>query len=148
MFTADGFLLTNAHVVGSSRSGTVAFADCTSGGFTVVGRDPLSDLAMIRAQTATPEPADLGDSDEPVVRQLVVAVGDPLGLSGSSPPGSCPGSAARCPSTCGGAPGGPARCAWARWSRARPRTGPVCARAIWCWAQDAARWPTRRACSG
>ncbi|WP_220449515.1 trypsin-like peptidase domain-containing protein [Nonomuraea longispora] len=65
VFTADGFLLTNAHVVGSSRSGTVAFAGCTSGGFTVVGRDPLSDLAMIRAQTATPEPADLGDSDEP-----------------------------------------------------------------------------------
>ncbi|TDE58462.1 PDZ domain-containing protein [Nonomuraea mesophila] len=83
VFNPDGFLLTNAHVVGSSRSGTVAFADGTSGGFTVVGRDPLSDLAVIRAQTATPEPADLGDSDELVVGQLVVAVGNPLGLSGS-----------------------------------------------------------------
>ncbi|TDC83384.1 PDZ domain-containing protein [Nonomuraea deserti] len=83
VFTADGFLLTNAHVVGSSRSGTVAFADGTSGGFTVTGRDPLSDLAVIRAQTATPEPAELGDSDELVVGQLVVAVGNPLGLAGS-----------------------------------------------------------------
>ncbi|MFC5833347.1 S1C family serine protease [Nonomuraea insulae] len=83
VFTADGFLLTNAHVVGSSRYGTVAFADGVSGDFEVVGRDPLSDLAVIRAQTATPPPAELGDSDELVVGQLVVAVGNPLGLTGS-----------------------------------------------------------------
>ncbi|NUP69329.1 MAG: PDZ domain-containing protein, partial [Nonomuraea sp.] len=83
VFTADGFLLTNAHVVGSSRTGTVAFADGSSGDFVVVGRDPLSDLAVIRARTPTPEPALLGDSDELVVGQLVVAVGNPLGLAGS-----------------------------------------------------------------
>lgn len=83
VFTADGFLLTNAHVVGSSRSGTVSFADGSSGDFLVVGRDPLSDLAVIRAQVPTPEPAVLGDSDELVVGQLVVAVGNPLGLTGS-----------------------------------------------------------------
>lgn len=83
VFTADGFLLTNAHVVGSSRSGTVAFADGSSGDFQVVGRDPLSDLAVIRAQGGTPEPAVLGDSDALVVGQLVVAVGNPLGLAGS-----------------------------------------------------------------
>ncbi|MFI7611681.1 S1C family serine protease [Nonomuraea terrae] len=83
VFTADGFLLTNAHVVGASRAGTIAFADGTSGGFEVVGRDPLSDLAVIRAQTVTPPPAELGDSDGLVVGQLVVAVGNPLGLAGS-----------------------------------------------------------------
>ncbi|MEV4568079.1 trypsin-like peptidase domain-containing protein [Nonomuraea sp. NPDC049419] len=83
VFTADGFLLTNAHVVGTARSGTVAFADGGSGGFEVVGRDPLSDLAVIRAQTPTPPPAELGDSDDLVVGQLVVAVGNPLGLAGS-----------------------------------------------------------------
>ncbi|MFI6600965.1 S1C family serine protease [Nonomuraea sp. NPDC050536] len=83
VFTADGFLLTNAHVVGSSRSGAVSFADGSSGDFLVVGRDPLSDLAVIRSQVATPPPAVLGDSDELVVGQLVVAVGNPLGLTGS-----------------------------------------------------------------
>jgi S1-C subfamily serine protease len=83
VFTADGFLLTNAHVVGSSRAGTVAFADGSSGEFLVVGRDPLSDLAVIRAQVPTPGPVVLGDSDELVVGQLVVAVGSPLGLAGS-----------------------------------------------------------------
>ncbi|GAA3240223.1 S1C family serine protease [Nonomuraea helvata] len=80
---SPSFLLTNAHVVGSSRAGTVAFADGSSGDFTVVGRDPLSDLAVIRVQAATPEPATLGDSDKLVVGQLVVAVGNPLGLAGS-----------------------------------------------------------------
>ncbi|MFI6503775.1 S1C family serine protease [Nonomuraea typhae] len=83
VFTADGFLLTNAHVVGSARGGTVAFADGSAAEFTVVGRDPLSDLAVIRAQGPTPEPAVLGDSDKLVVGQLVVAVGNPLGLAGS-----------------------------------------------------------------
>ncbi|GAA2682079.1 trypsin-like peptidase domain-containing protein [Nonomuraea recticatena] len=83
VFTSDGFLLTNAHVVGSSRSGSVAFADGSAGDFTLVGRDPLSDLAVIKAQGPTPEPALLGDSDALVVGQLVVAVGNPLGLAGS-----------------------------------------------------------------
>ncbi|GAB2951964.1 S1C family serine protease [Nonomuraea fastidiosa] len=83
VFTADGFLLTNAHVINGARTGTVAFADGVSGGFEVVGRDPLSDLAVIRAQTPTPPPAELGDSDGLVVGQLVVAVGNPLGLTGS-----------------------------------------------------------------
>ncbi|MEV6984172.1 trypsin-like peptidase domain-containing protein [Sphaerisporangium sp. NPDC051017] len=83
LFTDDGFLLTNAHVVGGATSGTVAFADGTSAGFTLVGADPLSDLAVIRASGPTPEPAELGDSDGLVVGQLVVAVGNPLGLVGS-----------------------------------------------------------------
>lgn len=83
VFAPDGLLLTNAHVVGSTTSGTVAFADGSSSAFRVVGRDPLSDLAVIRTDGATPEPAELGDSDELVVGQLVVAVGNPLGLTGS-----------------------------------------------------------------
>lgn len=82
-FTADGFLLTNAHVVGGAHSGQAAFADGTTTSFTVVGTDPLSDLAVVRADGSTPEPATLGDSDGLVVGQLVVAVGNPLGLAGS-----------------------------------------------------------------
>jgi len=49
----------------------------------VVGADPLSDLAVLRASGATPPPAELGEADQLVVGQLVVAVGNPLGLAGS-----------------------------------------------------------------
>jgi len=83
VFTSDGFLLTNAHVVGKAQSGTASFADGTSAPFTVVGADPLSDLAVLRASGTTPPPAELGEADQLVVGQLVVAVGNPLGLAGS-----------------------------------------------------------------
>jgi S1-C subfamily serine protease len=83
VFTADGFLLTNAHVVGHSPGGTAAFSDGTTTPFQVVGADPLSDLAVLRATGATPDPAELGEADGLVVGQLVVAVGNPLGLSGT-----------------------------------------------------------------
>ena len=83
VFTADGFLLTNAHVVGRAVGGTANFSDGTTAAFHVVGADPLSDLAVIRATGATPEPAELGEADGLKVGQLVVAVGNPLGLAGS-----------------------------------------------------------------
>ncbi len=83
VFTGDGFLLTNAHVVGQANGGTAAFSDGTSVPFRVVGADPLSDLAVLRANGQTPEPAELGEADRLVVGQLVVAVGNPLGLAGS-----------------------------------------------------------------
>jgi S1-C subfamily serine protease len=83
VFTGDGFLLTNAHVVGRAQGGTAAFADGTTVPFRVVGADPLSDLAVLRATGATPPPAELGEADDLVVGQLVVAVGNPLGLAGS-----------------------------------------------------------------
>ncbi|WP_300607395.1 trypsin-like peptidase domain-containing protein [Trebonia sp.] len=83
VFTTDGFLLTNAHVVGQATGGTAAFWDGTSVPFLVVGADPLSDLAVLRASGDTPAPAVLGEADHLVVGQLVVAVGNPLGLAGS-----------------------------------------------------------------
>src|ERR1700760_4566794 len=83
VFTGDGFLLTNAHVVGKATTGTAEFADGTSAPFRVVGADPLSDLAVLRANGPTPEPAELGEADTLKVGQLVVAVGNPLGLAGS-----------------------------------------------------------------
>jgi S1-C subfamily serine protease len=83
VYTGDGFLLTNAHVVGQATSGTALFSDGTSSPFTVVGADPLSDLAVVRAGSGTPAPAELGEAEDLVVGQLVVAVGSPLGLAGS-----------------------------------------------------------------
>jgi len=83
VFTNDGFLLTNAHVVGKAEAGQVAFADGTTVPFRVVGTDPLSDLAVVRADGLTPAPARLGEASQLRVGQLVVAVGNPLGLAGT-----------------------------------------------------------------
>ena len=71
VFTKDGFLLTNAHVVGKAEAGQVAFADGTVLPFHVVGSDPLSDLAVIRADGTTPDPARLGEASQLRVGQLV-----------------------------------------------------------------------------
>jgi S1-C subfamily serine protease len=83
VFTDDGFLLTNAHVVGHAEAGRLSFSDGSVVSFHVVGTDPLSDLAVIRADGATPPPVRLGDASALQVGQLVVAVGNPLGLAGS-----------------------------------------------------------------
>jgi S1-C subfamily serine protease len=83
VFTPDGLMLTNAHVVGRSQRGRAVFGDGSEADVDVVGADPLSDLAVVRARTATPPPAELGDAGSLRVGQLVVAVGNPLGLAGS-----------------------------------------------------------------
>ena len=83
VFTDDGLLLTNAHVVAEANRGEAEFTDGTETTFDVVGTDPLSDLAVLRARGDTPPAAKLGDADLLVVGQLVVAIGNPLGLAGS-----------------------------------------------------------------
>lgn len=82
VFTDEGHLLTNAHVVGSAAQGEATYSDGEESPFRVIGVDPLSDLAVLRA-TDAPPPATLGNADDLVVGQLVVAVGSPLGLAGS-----------------------------------------------------------------
>jgi S1-C subfamily serine protease len=79
----DGFLLTSAHVVAGAAGGSAEFTDGTETRFDVVGRDALSDLAVLRSQAPTPPAAALGDATGLRVGQLVVAVGSPLGLAGS-----------------------------------------------------------------
>ena len=81
--TPDGFLLTSAHVVGRADGGSASFVDGRVLEFSLVGTDPLSDLAVIRARGDDLTPAELGDADRLRVGQLVVAVGNPLGFSGS-----------------------------------------------------------------
>jgi S1-C subfamily serine protease len=83
LFTADGFLLTSAHVVAGAQTGTAEFGDGEETRFDVVGADPLADLAVVRVGSAGAPPATLGDANELRVGQLVVAVGNPLGLAGS-----------------------------------------------------------------
>ena len=83
VLTGDGHLLTNAHVVDGARSGEAAFADGTLAQIEVVGRDLLSDLAVVRSDREIPEPPEFGDADQLKVGSLVVAVGNPLGLAGT-----------------------------------------------------------------
>jgi S1-C subfamily serine protease len=82
--TPDGFLLTSAHVVaGPNRSGRAAFTDGRELRFEVIGADPLSDLAVLRAEADDLQPATLGDAEQLRVGQLVVAIGNPHGYAGS-----------------------------------------------------------------
>jgi len=81
--TPDGFLLTSAHVVGRSDRGRATFSDGTERRFEVVGRDPLSDLAVLRAEDGGLHDAELGEAADLRVGQLVVAVGNPNGFEGS-----------------------------------------------------------------
>ena len=78
VITPDGYLLTSAHVVeGMDGKAQAAFAA------EVIGTDPLSDLAVLRAEAGNLETAELGDADALHVGQLVVAIGSPLGFHGS-----------------------------------------------------------------
>jgi S1-C subfamily serine protease len=79
----DGFLLTSAHVVERARGGVASFADGSELRFAVAGRDPLSDLAVLRADTSDLTAAELGDAGGLRVGQLVVAIGNPRGFGGS-----------------------------------------------------------------
>jgi S1-C subfamily serine protease len=81
--TPDGFLLTSAHVVAGSRSGRVSFSDGRDLEFAVAGSDPLSDLALLRADGDALDPAPLGNAEALRVGQLVVAIGNPHGFAGS-----------------------------------------------------------------
>jgi S1-C subfamily serine protease len=83
VITPDGYLVTSAHVVASGSSASASFIDGTEYDVDVVGADPLSDLAVARARATELHAARIGNADQLRVGQLVVAVGNPMGFSGS-----------------------------------------------------------------
>jgi S1-C subfamily serine protease len=89
VLTPDGFLLTSAHVVAgrdggtAGRRGVASFTDGREIDFAVVGADPLSDLAVLRADARDLTAATLGRAEDVRVGQLVVAIGNPHGFAGS-----------------------------------------------------------------
>ncbi len=106
VITPDGFVLTSAHVVARARAGTAAFADGRELPFTIVGTDPLSDLAVVHVDVPADQrvqAANLGDAELLVVGQLVVAIGNPLGFSGSVSAGVVSGLGRAMPTQAGGA---------------------------------------------
>src|SRR5262249_19703095 len=93
VITADGFLVTSAHVVDRARRVRASFVDGSEYRAEVIGSDPFSDLAVLRASADALVAAELGDAENLRVGQLVVAVGNPRGFEASvtagvvSPPG-------------------------------------------------------------
>ena len=84
VITPDGFTLTSAHVVARTEGrGRASFVDGRELEFEVVGSDPLSDLAVLRVNGRDLVPAELGDAERLRVGQLVVAIGNPHGFTGS-----------------------------------------------------------------
>jgi S1-C subfamily serine protease len=81
--SSDGYMLTSAHVVDGGQRLSASFSDGRELGAEAVGADPLSDLAVVRADARDLAPAQLGDADDLRVGQLVVAIGSPMGLAGT-----------------------------------------------------------------
>jgi S1-C subfamily serine protease len=76
----DGYILTNDHVIQSAKTLEVRLTDGTRLSATVIGKDPATDLAVIRANAAYLPSSSLGSSDRLRVGQLAIAVGNPFGF--------------------------------------------------------------------
>ena len=80
VFSADGYIVTNYHVIDGGERYTVLLTDQRELPAVLVGDDPTSDLAVLRVNADDLEPAEFGDSDTLRVGDSVVAIGDPLGV--------------------------------------------------------------------
>ena len=80
ILTADGYIVTNAHVVSDARSVAVLLHDDREMDARVVGADGVSDLAVLHVQATDLTPAEFGDSSTLRVGDVAIAIGDPLGV--------------------------------------------------------------------
>jgi len=81
IFTRDGYILTNNHLVGEAEEIQVELVDSRTFEAELVGTDPESDVAVIKIDAENLQPIELGDSDTLEVGEWVLAIGNPLGLS-------------------------------------------------------------------
>ena len=80
IFAPDGYILTNDHVVHSSKQLRVTLTDGSTMAATRVGTDPATDLAVVRADSSCLPFSSLGDSRQLIPGQLVIAIGNPFGF--------------------------------------------------------------------
>ena len=80
LFSSDGYLFTNSHVVTGAKKIKVKLYDGTSLEAELIGEDPLTDLAILKINALDFSAAKLGDSEALQIGQLVVAIGNPLGF--------------------------------------------------------------------
>ncbi|UYZ61655.1 S1C family serine protease [Hymenobacter weizhouensis] len=80
LFSSDGYLFTNSHVVHGAEEIRITFADGAEHPATLVGEDPDSDLALLHTPASGYPAARLGDSGQVQIGQLVVAIGNPYGF--------------------------------------------------------------------
>jgi S1-C subfamily serine protease len=83
VYSGDGYIVTNAHVVEGAERVEVGFIDGSTRRATIVGTDPYTDLAVLKVNKRGLEPLELGDSSEVQVGQRAVAIGNPFGLRSS-----------------------------------------------------------------
>ena len=84
IMTSDGYIITNQHVVEGASTITVTLSDDTEYPATLVGSDSVNDIAVIKIEAEGLTPAVMGNSDNLVVGQSVIAVGNPMGVLGGT----------------------------------------------------------------
>lgn len=80
VFRQDGYIVTNNHVISGAKEIVVSLADGRSFAGQVVGADELTDLAVVKVDADNLPAAELGDSDDIVVGEPAIAIGNPMGL--------------------------------------------------------------------
>ncbi len=80
ILTADGYIVTNAHVIEDAYSISVRLTDDRELEAVLVGKDEVTDLAVLHIESSDLSPAEFGDSEKLRVGDSVVAIGDPLGV--------------------------------------------------------------------
>lgn len=84
IYSADGYIITNNHVIDGASSITVKTMDGTEYPATLIGTDPQTDIAVIKVDATNLTPAAIGDSDAIQVGEATIAIGNPLGSLGGT----------------------------------------------------------------